>query len=99
VYYRLDDCGAIIDDQDGRCARRYLLELITVHVQNVYDPATYRDGVMEVMVSAFHTRFPMHPDHAVDGVWLRRQLHSHIANRQSGSGSATAVGSWLTTSI
>jgi hypothetical protein len=61
----------------------YLLELDTVHVRNVYDPATYRDGVIEAMISAFHARFPMHLDHAVHGVWLRRQFHLHIANRRS----------------
>jgi hypothetical protein len=70
VYYRLDDCVAIVDDHDGRCARRYLLELITVHILNIYDPVTNRDGVMEAMISVFQARFQMHPDHVVDGVWL-----------------------------
>jgi hypothetical protein len=83
IYYWLDDCRAIVNDQDGRCTHRYLLELVTVHIRNVYDPATYRDGVIEAMISAFHARFPMHPDHAVHGVWLRRQFHLHIANRRS----------------
>jgi hypothetical protein len=73
LYYRLDDGGAIVDDHDGRCARRYFLELITVHVRNIYDPTTYRYGVMEAMISAFHARFPMDLDHAADGVWLRRE--------------------------
>jgi hypothetical protein len=67
--YRLNHYGMIVDDHDGRCARRYLLELITLHIRNVYEPATYQ---IEAMVSAFHARFPMHPDHVVDGVWLRQ---------------------------
>jgi hypothetical protein len=70
LYYRLNDCGVIVDDYNGQCTRRYLLELITMHVRNIYDPATYRNGVIEATISAFHARFPMHPDHVVDGVWL-----------------------------
>jgi hypothetical protein len=33
LYYRLDDFGVIVNDQDGRCARQYLLELVSVHVR------------------------------------------------------------------
>jgi hypothetical protein len=70
MYYHLDDYRAIVDDHDGRCVRQYLLELIIVHVRNVYNPATYRDGVIEAMISAFLAMFPIHADHGIDGVWL-----------------------------
>jgi hypothetical protein len=55
-----------------------------MHVQNVYDPSTYRDGVIEQIIFAFNTRYPM-PEHlAVSSVWLRRMILGHIANRRSG---------------
>jgi hypothetical protein len=85
-YYTLDEAGGIVTDGAGagRGTRRYLLELVTVHVRNVYDPSTYRDGVIEQIISAFHSRYPM-PEHlAVSLVWLRRMILSHIANRRSG---------------
>jgi hypothetical protein len=64
--------------------RRYLLELVTVHVRNVYDPTTYRDGVIEQIISTFNTRYPM-PEHlAVSSVWLRRMILNHISNCRSG---------------
>jgi hypothetical protein len=44
MYYCLDNYGAIIDDHDGRY---------------VYDPVTYRDGVVEAMISTFYARFSM----------------------------------------
>jgi hypothetical protein len=47
---------------------------------NIYCPVIYRDRVIEAMISAFHAKFSIHPDHAVEEVWLRRQFHSHIAN-------------------
>jgi hypothetical protein len=68
----------------GRGARRYLLELVTVHVWNVYDPSTYRDGVIEQIISAFNTRYPMLEHLAVSSVWLRWTILGHIANCRSG---------------
>jgi hypothetical protein len=54
-----------------------------VHVRNVYDPSTYKDGVIEQIISAFNTRYPI-PEHlAVSLVWLCRMILSHISNRQS----------------
>jgi DNA-directed RNA polymerase specialized sigma24 family protein len=83
-YYTLDDVGGIVTDGVGQGARRYLLELVTVHVRNVYDPSTYRDGVIEQIIYAFHSLYPM-PEHlAVSSVWLRRIILSHIVNRRSG---------------
>jgi hypothetical protein len=83
-YYTLDDAGSIVTDRAGRGARQYLLELVTVHVRNVYEPSTYRDGVIEQIISAFHSRYPMLEHLAVSSVWLRRMILSHIANRRSG---------------
>jgi hypothetical protein len=47
LYYTLDESGGIMTDGLGQGARRYLLELVRVHVRSVYDPSTYRDGVIE----------------------------------------------------
>jgi hypothetical protein len=71
LYYTFDDAGGIVTDGLGRGTRRYLLELVTVHVRNVYDPSTYRDRVIEHIISAFNSQYPM-PEHlAVSSVWLR----------------------------
>jgi hypothetical protein len=84
LYYTLDDVGGTVIDGLGRGACRYLLEIVTVHVRNVYDPSTYRDGVIEHIISAFNTRYPI-PEHlAVSSVWLRRTILGHVVNSRSG---------------
>jgi hypothetical protein len=84
LYYTLDDTRGIVTNGLGRGVRRYLLELVTVHVRNVYDPSTYRYGVIEQIIVAFNSRYPM-PEHlVVSSVWLRRTILGHIANRRRG---------------
>jgi hypothetical protein len=54
-----------------------------VYVRNMYDPLTYRDGVIKQIISAFNSRYPM-PEHlVVSSVWLRRTILGHIANHRS----------------
>jgi hypothetical protein len=83
-YYTVDEAGGIVTDGTGRGALRYLLKLVIVHVRNVYAPWTYRDGVIEQIISAFNTRYPMLEHLAVSSVWLRRMTLSHSSNHRSG---------------
>jgi hypothetical protein len=53
--FALDDTRGIVTNHFGRDAHRYLLELVTVHVRNVYDPTTNRDAVIKQIICAFHT--------------------------------------------
>jgi hypothetical protein len=84
-----------VTDGLGQGVLRYLLELVTVHMRNVYDPSTYRDGVIEQIIYAFHNRYPMLEHLAVSSVWLRRIILGHITNRRSRyTGAARAVVDW-----
>jgi hypothetical protein len=62
-----------------------------VHVWNVYDPSTYRDGVIEHIISIFNSQYPMPEQLAVSSVWLCRTTLGHIANRRSGYRRAARV--------
>jgi hypothetical protein len=73
-----------VTDRLGRGAHRYLLKLVTVHVWNVYDPSTYRDGVIEHIISAINSQYPMLEHLAISSVWLRQTILGHIANHRSG---------------
>jgi hypothetical protein len=73
-----------VTDHLGRGTHQYLLELVTVHVRNLYDPLTYKDGLIEQIISAFHTRYPMPELLAVSSIWLHPMILGHIPKRRSG---------------
>jgi hypothetical protein len=75
LYYTLDDVGGIVTNGLGRGTRRYLLELFIVYIRNVYNPSTYRDGVIKKIISAFNSRYPM-PEHLVVSSAISRTVRA-----------------------
>jgi hypothetical protein len=47
LFYTLDNNGGIVTDHLGRATHQYLLELMIIHVRNVYNPSIYKDGLIK----------------------------------------------------